>query len=335
MKTHVTQEMLFTYFAGQASALQRQLIEAWMKEPANQEVFYAWLETWERQHPQYMADTSKAIERHRQRMAGEPNAIPTTNPLKPGYSFPYRYRRIGWLVAASVTLLLLGGWLFNQTLLYKTYSTDYGEIRRLTLSDGSQVTLNGNSALRLPRFGFGSRNREVVLNGEATFSVMHTPDDRQFVVKTNQHFEVVVLGTEFTVYNRQRGGRVVLNRGEVQLRYGASDLTRQLLMKPGDLVTLDQRGHAKLRRIRQPENVSAWRNNQFIFEQTTLLEITHLLAETYGLKVFVDDPELARWTVSGSFTAHSADELVETLMAASGLTYTRNGNRILITKPTP
>lgn len=334
MKTHVTQELLFNYFADRASALQKQLVEEWAKDAANREVFYAWLEAWESQQPQYLADTTKAIEQHQQRMTHKTADEGGVDAPVPIYPFPARSNRFRWLLAASVTLLLLGGWLFRQPILYKSYATGYGEIRRVSLPDSSQVTLNGNSVLRLPRFGFGDRSREVALTGEATFSVTHTPDDRRFVVKTDQHFEVVVLGTEFTVYNRQRGGRVLLNRGAVQLRYGEKELTQQVLMRPGDLVTLDRRGHARLSRVRQPENLAAWRNNRFVFEGTSLHEIAHLFNDTYGLQMVIADPDLANWTVSGSFTAHSADELLETLMAASSLTYTRSGNRIFIAKPT-
>lgn len=341
MKTQVTQDLLFTYFAGHASAIQKQVIEEWAKESTNREVFYARLEAWESQHPQYIPDVALALVRHQGRMAlsiTEHAASVTAPQLRVVH---YRFRSFPWMMAASVALLLLAGGLFRKTLFYKTYNTDYGEIRQVTLSDGSRVTLNANSCLTVARFDFGQPwsgtaaalgipTREVALTGEATFSVTHTPDDRQFVVKTDQMFDVVVLGTEFTVYNRQQGGKVVLNRGKVQVRYTEGRSTRKLVMKPGDLVTLDQRGHAKLSQVQKPESMAAWRNNQFIFEGTPLTEIAQLFEDTYGLQLIIPNRGLAHWTVSGSFTAHNADELLETLMQASSLTYTRTGNRILI-----
>jgi len=335
MKNEVTQELLFRYFEGSATAFQKQLIDAWAKIPENREQFYAHLEAWEAQNPQYLPDVAEALRRHRtrrERHAGEAEArlaLPA-EPRRP--FFPLR----GWLtwgVAASLAVLLGCGWAFRENLLYRTYATAYGETRTLTLPDGSRVTLNANSRLRCPRFGFGSRTREVTLAGEATFSVVHTPDDRRFIVKTNRHFEVVVLGTEFAVYTRNRGGRVVLSRGKVQLRYDEGATTRQLTMKPGDAVLVDRRGQVRLRHLRKPENWAAWRENRFVFEETTLAEIADLFEETYGLHLSIPDSSLARWTVSGSFTARNADQLLESLTEAASLRYTRRADGIVLSPP--
>ncbi|MBC7892042.1 MAG: FecR domain-containing protein [Sphingobacteriaceae bacterium] len=333
MKNEVTQELLFRYFAGVATAFQKQLIEEWAKEPQNRERFYEALEAWEAQNPQYLPDVTAARHRHQARLAN-PEAAPH-RAIQESPSYPFFPRRVwlGWGIAASLVLLLGSGWIFRENLLNQTYATAYGETRQLTLPDGSRVTLNANSRLQFPRFGFGKRTREVALRGEATFSVVHTPDDRRFVVKTDRNFEVVVLGTEFTVYNRPRGGRVVLNRGKVQLRYGEGATTRQLTMKPGDAVTLDPRGQAQLRRLRQPENAAAWRENRFVFEETPLSEIARLFEENYGLHLQIPDPDLARWTVSGSFTARNADELLESLTQAASLNYVRRDDRIILTTP--
>ena len=124
-------------------------------------------------------------------------------------------------MAAAVVVLLVsvGLWLNKSTLLYRSYQTSNGEIRRFVLMDGSQVTLNARSNLMVPRWGFGTSSREVVLDGEASFTVRHTPDNHKFVVKTGKGFEVVVLGTEFSVFSRSRGARVVLNKGKVQVNY--------------------------------------------------------------------------------------------------------------------
>ncbi|GAB3255526.1 FecR domain-containing protein [Larkinella harenae] len=335
MKTQVTKELLFNYFAGRTSAFQKQLIDEWVKDADNREQFYTWLEIWESQHPQYVANVQAAMERHQRRMVHSPEEETSRpDPIGASGRFWARQRRSSWITAATVVLAVGLGWVFRETLLNETYSTAFGETRQLVLTDGSEVALNANSSLKVPRFGFGSQTREVELTGEATFSVRHTPDHKRFIVKTTRNFEVVVLGTEFTVYNRERGGRVVLNKGKVRLRYQEGQLPRELLMKPGDLATLERRnGPVQLRQLSQPENASAWRENRFVFEETPLQEIVHLFRENYGLEVEITDPELASWTVSGSFTAHNADELLESLMDGSELTYKREGNRIIITEP--
>ncbi|GAB3342843.1 FecR domain-containing protein [Larkinella ripae] len=334
MKTQVTKELLFNYFAGRTTAFQKQLIDEWAQEAANREQFFSWLELWESQHPQYVANVQTALERHQRRMQQVPiprTPVEESEPVLPVWSRMVWHQ---WVAAASVVLVLAGGWWFRDAVLNETFSTAYGETRPLTLADGSEVVLNANSTLKVPRFGFGWQTRAVELTGEATFSVTHTTDDQRFVVKTARNFEVVVLGTEFTVYNRERGGKVVLNKGKVQLRYQEGQAPRELTMKPGDLVTLDrQNGPVQLRKLSQPENTAAWRENRFVFDETTLEEITHLFKENYGLDLEIADPRLAQWTVSGSYTAHNAEELLESLMEGSALTYRRTGNHIIISDP--
>ncbi|KAA9349023.1 FecR family protein [Larkinella humicola] len=332
MKTQVTKELLFNYFAGRTTAFQKQLIDEWAKDTDNREQFFQWLEIWESQHPQYVADVQTALDRHQMRMAQDPQEDEPAGADRPIPIIHQPWFR--WVAAASVTLLVVSSWVYRDDIMNEKYTTTYGETRQLTLADGSEVTLNANSTLKVPRFGFGSQTRDVALSGEATFSVTHTTDDQRFVVKTNRNFEVVVLGTEFSVYNRERGGKVVLNKGKVQLRYQEGKAPRQLMMKPGDLVTLNRRdGQVQLQKLSQPENASAWRENRFVFEETTLEEITHLFRENYGLVLEITDPKLAKWTVSGSFTARNAEELLESLMEGSALTYKRTGNHIVIPNP--
>lgn len=334
MNTPVSSDLLIIYFSGQATAFQKRLIDEWAADPAHRDEFFAALTAWENKHPQYVTDVDSAIQRHQTRMAdfwAMPPAEPDTTPV-----IELPVRRFGWVIwaAASIAFVLLAGWGIRDRLQYIQYQTAYGQTHPITLPDGSRVVLNANSRLQVPRFGFGRFGREVLLAGEASFAVTHTPDDQPFVVRTPQQFSVLVLGTEFTVYTRRQGGRVVLNKGRVKLNYRDGPTDHQLLMKPGDLVTLDGRGHAQRQHLPEPETRSAWEHNRYVFSNTTLREIGQLFADNYGLQLSLADPELADWTVSGAFTATSSNELLDVLMAASSLTYTRTGNQICISKTT-
>lgn len=328
MKTQVTKETLYNYFSGRATVFQKQMIEEWAKDQQNRELFYEYLAIWEREHPQYVVDADAALERHRLRMEPQnENRVETEE-------FIMVERRISsrFMMAASIAfLVLLGGWVFRGNLLYKTHTTAYGQTRTLKLEDGSRVVLNANSALKVPRFGFGHRTREVYLTGEANFSVTHTANHQSFVVKTGQEFDVVVLGTEFVVNTRPAAAKVVLNKGKVQLRYQEGNTQKQLTMKPGDLVTMEAGGKARLRQIAKPQNYAAWQEHRFVFEETTLKEVAQLFEDNFGIPVEIPETELAQWTLSGSFTANNAEELLETLTEAANLSYRKEENKIIIT----
>jgi transmembrane sensor len=336
MKNQVSKETLFNYFAGRATALQKQAIDEWAREESNREFFFECLASWESQNPQFMADANVAFKRHQQRMAVQQNIHVQSQEsswLEPRVSW-LSDSRFRWMIAASVSavLLLLGGLLFKDTLLFATHRTAFGETRSLTLDDGSHVTLNANSSLRVPRFGFGRKTRHVALVGEADFDIKHLIDDQPFVVQTNKNFEVLVLGTQFLVNTREQGTKVVLNKGKVRLRYQEGTTSKQLTMKPGNLVTFDQKGHISLRQTPKPQDYTSWKEHRFVFDGTTLAEISGLFAANYGIQVQIPDKALTQWAISGSFTAYSAAELMETLASASNLSYRQQGDTIIITQ---
>ena len=335
MKNQVSKETLLNYFAGQATALQKQAIDGWVKEGNNQEIFYEHLALWESQHPQFTVNVSEALHRHQQRMAKQPieaellQRTQSSEPVLRGLNSA----RFGWMFAASVGIMcLLSGLFFKEAILYTTYKTAFGQTCTLTLTDGSQVTLNANSSLRIPRFGFGKRTRDVTLLGEADFSIKHMPNDQPFVVRTDKNFEVVVLGTEFLVNTREKGTKVVLNKGKVRLLYQEGAVSKQLTMKPGNLVMFDRQGRASLKQTQKPQDFISWKEHRFVFDETTLAEISNLFAENYGITLQIPDKALTHWTISGAFTAYSAEELIETLTSASSLTYRQQGNTIVITE---
>lgn len=333
MKLHVTKELLFEYFAGRVSALQKELIEEWVKEPAQEELFYKYLHEWENGHPQYTVDVAGSLEKYRQLLQQPQASAISSSPFSTtAVVRASRFPWCSWLVAATVFFLLgVGTWFFQEDIFYRTYRTAYSEKLSLVLPDQSKVTLNANSALRVPRFGFGEGTRRVNLTGEANFAITHTSENRRFVVQTGSGVKVVVLGTEFSLFARPRETKVVLREGKVQVQYQASPRqATQLTLKPGEMATLNRRGKLHLQKTDQPEKYAAWQHNQFIFKNTSLQEISAMLRENYGLEVDIKEPDLASQTLSGSFQAQTADELLQALSQVLGMNVIRHDNRVLL-----
>lgn len=328
METTVTKTLLFAHFDGRTTPMQKQLLRDWLRQPANQERYYAWLQEWERQQPQLATDPEAAFVRFEQRLASPPVAVLPDSVAR-------RPRRIGfWWLAASVVAVLLVGYLTRDALLHRTVVTGYGEVRSVVLPDGSRVTLNANSRLRFSRFSFGQAARHVALKGEAEFDVAHTRNHQRFTVTTADGVEVVVLGTEFVVNSRARGTRVVLNRGKVQLHYARRNQARTLVMRPGDWVSLPadslpRQGRIRPGHVRPQQPAVAWKEHRYEFSRTPVLEVAHLLEDNFGLKVRLA-PELAHRTVTGRFHARSGDELLLALTELFDIRATTNGTEVTL-----
>ncbi|WP_198174912.1 FecR family protein [Spirosoma arboris] len=334
MKSAITKDLLFTHFMGKTSAMQKQMIDEWAKELAHEELYYTWLEEYEAMYPEYEANVDKAIDEYYfflkkiKAVSNNPEVESTTKVRTMGRSTWLR-----WSMAASVILcLFLTAWLTRNTWKYQTFQTAFGQTRTLHLEDGSQVTLNSNSSLKVPRWGFGQTTRQVFLEGEASFSIKHTPTHQKFMVGTSNQFEVEVLGTEFTVFTRERGSKVVLNKGKVQLHLHYGSQTRTMAMSPGDLITMDNQNRIQKTVTPQPELHAAWMGHRYIFKQTTLREINYLLYENYGISAEVDKKELLDQTLSGTFTADNVDEFLNLLETVLDLHITRQENKVFISQ---
>ncbi|MFD3002453.1 FecR family protein [Pontibacter toksunensis] len=312
------------------------MIENWVEdEPENEEFFYACLHEWEMTHPQYNADTKAAITKFNESILEQPRLY-----IKPGTEqrhTEHAKKNSGWqkyLVAASVLfVLLLGTWLFRDIALNKSYTTGNGEISAVTLSDGSKVVLNSNSLLQVPRFGFGGVSRQVQLRGEAMFSVVHTLDDKKFVVLTDPGFQVEVLGTEFNLSARDSDTKVVLQEGKVKVLYKEEpeQAATSLIMAPGDLVTVDEKQKKlQVKQVRHPENYSAWQHGRFVFDRTSLAEIKEILQDNYGLVVSLRGIDGSKISISGSFKARNADELLLALSEILDISVIRQDNRVML-----
>lgn len=332
MKHILSKTILFDYLAGRATPLEKQITEEWLSKESNTEQFHQWLYEWERQSPQYHPDADTAFSQLVHRIDAH-SREDTAGP-----DLPIMRQRIGsrgWLVAATIVLVLsVGGWLLRKPILYKNYETEYGETSAFVLRDGSHVTLNANSSLLVPRFGFQAGEREVFLSGEAQFSVRHTSDHQRFIVKTSDTFQVEVLGTEFTVFARSRGTKVALSQGKIRLDYTEGSQKRQLMMKPGELVTVNKEGSLTLETTDTPEQHAAWKEQRFVFNNTSVQEICALIEENFGVVIRIEDPQIASRTITGNFKAQTAEDLLTVLTEVLNLQVKKDKKSLLLLNPT-
>jgi transmembrane sensor len=303
----IYQQTAKAMFEGRATPLQKAMIAEFLSQPENQELYFLWLEEWESQNPQLFADTDDAYLRLSQIVETATTPIPPTRPLS------RRWFLLLGLAASVVLLLGTIGYYFRDHLQHERYVTNYGEVRNVTLSDGSQVTLNANSVLKVPRFGFKKNSREVFLTGEATFSVEHLPGHPRFIVRTPEQLEVEVLGTKFMVYSRARGSKVVLNEGKVQLRSLKKKTDQPLIIHPGDVATVSVQGNVSLAHNQPVAALASWKDQRFTFDNTPISEIAYQLDEIFGVQIIIADSTLARRTLGGTFKAETAEKFLQVI----------------------
>lgn len=170
-----------------------------------------------------------------------------------------------WLTPAAAALIVAA--VIWQPLLYwrADYITEVGEQRTLTLTDGSQVTLNTDSALEL---AFQPHERRVrLLKGEAYFAVNKNPT-RPFVVDSGE-IETRVLGTRFFVRNGEHQDTVTVVEGRVEV--DGLSLRQKTVLNRGERISGTTAGLTEI--IQAPATAGAWRDRHLVFENTPLPDV--------------------------------------------------------------
>lgn len=311
-KSLLSKQVIQNFFEGKTTRMQNILIQEWLENPAHRELYFQWLEEWETENPQFTPDVEHGYQRSLATVQDHTGAPGLGSQRASAGTLRGRLLVFKWAAAASVALVI-GTYLLSDFWFYKQYETGYGEIRTVVLPDSSRVTLNANSVLSIPRFGFGGGTREVRLKGEAEFAVKHTVDHSKFIVRTPDKLEVKVLGTEFIVYSRERGSKVVLSQGSVQLRSLNELNAKPMLMKPGDVATMSTQGTLTLKHSESLSAHQAWKQRRFMFENTPVSEIAYQISEHFGVNVVVADSTLARRTIGGTFNASDPANVLKVL----------------------
>jgi ferric-dicitrate binding protein FerR (iron transport regulator) len=315
MENSVDKHILFENFSGRSTPLRKQQIEDWLRDPENVEHYYEWLDEWERTNPQFTPDTVTALNNIPDDYQTPPQPLATTKRRTTLF-------RLRLIAAAIATIALITAiYALKDIFLYRSMSTAYGETRSIILPDGSLVSMNANTTVRYSRFGFGKSNRDVFLSGEADFTVTHS-GSKPFTVNTDKDLKVLVLGTRFTVYTRGEKATVVLREGKVQLQYEEEKKEQRLELQPGDLFTANKDKKTSVRHIANPENLSAWKDHEFLFEETSMSELAGMIKDNFGLSVHFDDQVLSNRRISGSLHADTATELLDVIAQLLNIHYT-------------
>lgn len=331
MKEVVTERILTAYFENRATPHEKLMIKKWLKEAGSEEIFYQHLAAWEAKHLQYTPNEEKAFAKFRRFVDSDTFDRPGQHQQRYTRKFFPKTSLLKYTgIAASILILIsFATYFFSDFIFYDTYVTSYGMTKNILLEDGSEVTLNANSTLKVPKDLIENPSREVWLEGEGFFSIAKKPNHVRFLVHAN-NVNVEVLGTKFNVNNRRGNTEVVLSEGSVRL---TSDLHKKenavLYMKPGEMVSLSPRDTTFKRKVVVPEKYSAWQSNKLVFEDTPLYEVAQKLEDYYGVQIVIQDKTIADRQLTGTLPNNDLGIVLKSLSASHNLSIQREENQII------
>jgi transmembrane sensor len=245
------------------------------------------------------------------------------------------WRRPALAIAASA-LLAIGAlaWFVQErpTTTAEQVQTAPGELRTITLADGSTIELSGGSEVSLQ---VTERERRVELvSGYALFDVTHD-SERPFVVHTPRG-DIRVLGTSFVIRVTETQVRTTVLRGSVS---GAPARTGLLsALGPREAVTavaneeivLDDQGAEVIAIAAEviPRRL-AWQEHMLAFDGETLNEAIAEVSRQTGWQFELEDPALGQMRVGG-YVAADPEAFTELLSSSLNLEARREGERHVV-----
>jgi transmembrane sensor len=229
-------------------------------------------------------------------VAAEPAAPAAATPL-------FSRRRLLWMGGgAAVAASAVGALGLSLLMRGASHATGLGEVRVVTLEDGSVITLNTNSQILVR---YDDERRLVLLEeGEALFDVAHDTA-RPFIVEAGGTF-VRAVGTSFTV--KRLGSAPV----EILVREGVVEVTRPSAAAPVRMaantrVVATDAAPALRPASLAPDEVTrelAWRDGRIAFQGETLARAAETFARYSDTRIIIDDPAVGREEITGLFAAN-------------------------------
>lgn len=259
--------------------------------------------------------------------------------LAPERAITLTWPRLATAAAIVLGLAFVGSrWLSHDAAI----ATEVGELRNIALDDGTRVTLNTASRLKVH---YSAQMRAVELEqGEAFFDVAKRAD-RPFVVMASGK-RITALGTSFVVRRDSDAVAVTLLDGKVAVSgegaeaqvvqpnaraVGSLENTSAhgIVMSPGQRMIFENHKSPATDRPRL-EQLTAWQRGQIVLDRTSLADAVAEM-NRYSVKQLVIDSEQARnMRVTGVFRAGDSEDFARAVAESYGLALQEDSATIVL-----
>ena len=206
-----------------------------------------------------------------------------------------------------------------------------GQKSKIFLPDGSEVWLNSESKLSYPDM-FSDNVREVLLEGEAFFSVVKNPD-KPFIVKSG-NVSTTVLGTSFNVnaYGNERSTYIALKSGKVKVNIDNELGNKEMYLEPGEGICYDKSSHLTIKEEFDEDLLLAWKDGIIKFDDANVDHVFNTLSRWYGVKFEIKNRNNQKWNYKGTYINENLENVLKGISFSKSFTHEFvNPKHIIIT----
>lgn len=298
------------YLSGNMSPPEKKELMSWAEsDTTNQSYLEDMIDVWGKTadaEPEFEADIDAAWAKVDQKLPSVESEQPTGAKVR---SIRRASRRWLQIAAAAVVVLAVGWWwstTSGQTDAWVAVNSLDGEVKEITLPDGSQIWLRADSRLSYPE---SFTQRQIRLEGEAFFDVARM-EDSPFEIYSGEA-KTTVLGTSFNVraYPEEEVIEISVTSGTVIFEEQRGD----------EKVTLVKNTSAVLNKTSQTiekteeaiSNATSWKTKEFDFENAAVGEMLEIFERHFGVQFEVQNGKVGNLNLR--LTKQPAENLPELL----------------------
>jgi transmembrane sensor len=239
--------------------------------------------------------------------------------LKP--SIFVRYAAIAAVFIAALSLFATTN-TFQSAPQIQQYATNIGGFKDITLSDGTQISLNTNTKIRVQ---MDKKTRTITLDsGEAYFEIAKD-NSRPFIINA-MGSTITDIGTAFSVYASDKALQVSVAEGIVDIQ--SYD---QIVRLTKGRKAVQKRGSKTLVVMSvDTDTISTWRDSVLVFEDVPLSAIVPELNRYFKTPIVLADETVSDMTFSGVLNISDQGKMLASVEALMPITSTTQNGRILL-----
>ncbi len=360
------EQIIARFLEGTISDEESDLFTAWLKESKeNRKTYFSYKNVWlEAKTPDDQGFVDQSWNRLRLRTILREND-------RRSITYGWHDYLVRFSIAASI-LILVGVSLFFGTAARRLSRFDQtvheihvplGSRTSVTLPDGTNVWLNAGSTLTY-NAGFGRRNRDVSLVGEAYFDVQERR--RLPLLVQTRDMDIRVLGTKFNVkaYPEENKTEATLVSGQIEVFLSIDDVSaRNIMLSQNQRLiyshvkksvvfenttikehsdTLPAKDKAPerlvvspgvvLAHVRNTDEYISWKDGKLVFKSEPLKTLIPKLERFYNVNICFKDPSIQDNVYSGILQDVTIEEVMRAISVSSGIRFEIEKNQIILSK---
>lgn len=347
----MNKKLVFDFLNDNLTSIQRKSLEQWLKDPANEEDFYIYLNEYESENLQYDVDVEAKLREVRERLstlADEGEATKSRRQARRKWPFSF---------AAAATLLVMLGVLMTKkkfdsesVLIPPDEALSAGEVlsaeeatiettnntrlpSTVVLPDNSSVILQPGGKISYSSEDFRVGKRVVYFEGTGFFEVSKNPES-PFTVNTND-FSTRVIGTSFTLRTSKNSQKneIVVKTGKVAVfkSDNGTDSGERVLLSANQKLQFSKGSTLVPVMISKKDLHQPAESLSFEFDERPVNEVFEVLSLAYNVNIDFEMEEMKNCKLTAFLSDEPLYEKIRLICFALDARFEINNKTIIIT----